>query len=150
MTVLKVGPCVITQLKTVAKDGYDAAQIGPAGSSRLEGEQGDDGHFPKRMCRRYGRFAKSRWSRQLEGEDDQTAKAGDSMTVEIFYETKFVDVIGNSRAADLRRGSAAWVRRRTQVARTHVPGAGFDWRLVVSVARVSRVSVCRVTWARTR
>ena len=28
VTVLKVGPCVITQLKTVAKDGYDAAQIG--------------------------------------------------------------------------------------------------------------------------
>src|SRR5438874_4242711 len=28
VTVLKVGPCVITQLKTQAKDGYDAAQIG--------------------------------------------------------------------------------------------------------------------------
>src|ERR1700734_2190373 len=28
VTVLKVGPCVITQLKTVQKDGYDAAQIG--------------------------------------------------------------------------------------------------------------------------
>ncbi len=28
ITVLKVGPCVITQLKTLAKDGYDAAQIG--------------------------------------------------------------------------------------------------------------------------
>lgn len=28
ITVLKVGPCVITQLKTQAKDGYDAAQIG--------------------------------------------------------------------------------------------------------------------------
>src|ERR1700709_479917 len=28
VTVLKVGPCVITQLKTMAKDGYDAAQIG--------------------------------------------------------------------------------------------------------------------------
>src|SRR5580698_7026705 len=28
VTVLKAGPCVITQLKTLAKDGYDAAQIG--------------------------------------------------------------------------------------------------------------------------
>ena len=28
ITVLKVGPCVITQLKTLAKDGYDAAQVG--------------------------------------------------------------------------------------------------------------------------
>ena len=28
VTVIKVGPCVITQLKTMQKDGYDAAQIG--------------------------------------------------------------------------------------------------------------------------
>ena len=35
VTVLKVGPCVITQLKTMAKDGYDAAQIGSLNSSRL-------------------------------------------------------------------------------------------------------------------
>src|ERR1700739_3175501 len=28
VTVIKAGPCVITQLKTMAKDGYDAAQIG--------------------------------------------------------------------------------------------------------------------------
>ncbi len=28
ITVLQAGPCVITQLKTLAKDGYDAAQIG--------------------------------------------------------------------------------------------------------------------------
>ena len=28
ITVLQAGPCVITQLKTAAKDGYDAAQIG--------------------------------------------------------------------------------------------------------------------------
>jgi large subunit ribosomal protein L3 len=62
VTVLKVGPCVITQLKTLAKDGY---------------------------------------------EDDQTAKAGDRITVEIFSETKFVDVIGNSKG----RGFAGVVRR---------------------------------------
>ena len=30
VTVLKAGPCVVTQLKTMAKDGYDAAQIGDA------------------------------------------------------------------------------------------------------------------------
>src|ERR1700739_4637231 len=28
VTVIKAGPCVVTQLKTLAKDGYDAAQIG--------------------------------------------------------------------------------------------------------------------------
>ena len=34
VTVLKAGPCVITQLKTMAQDGYDAAQIGYVISSK--------------------------------------------------------------------------------------------------------------------
>ena len=43
VTVLKAGPCVITQLKTMAKDGYDAAQIGYVDFIKAsQGEQGDD------------------------------------------------------------------------------------------------------------
>ena len=41
VTVLKAGPCVITQLKTQAKDGYDAAQIGYVEFVKAsQGEQG--------------------------------------------------------------------------------------------------------------
>src|ERR1700742_2385089 len=48
VTVLQAGPCVITQLKTAAKDGYDAAQIGLVEfvkASRLTKAQA--GHFAK-------------------------------------------------------------------------------------------------------
>ena len=48
ITVLQAGPCVITQLKTAARDGYDAAQIGLVEfvkASRLTKAQA--GHFKK-------------------------------------------------------------------------------------------------------
>src|ERR1700677_4062857 len=48
ITVLQAGPCVITQLKTAARDGYDAAQIGLVEfvkASRITKPQG--GHLAK-------------------------------------------------------------------------------------------------------
>ncbi len=108
ITVLKVGPCVITQLKTLAKDGYDAAQIGLVEfvkASKVNKPM--TGHFaksdvpPVRMVREV----------QLESatgaEGDQAAKAGDRVNVEIFSDVKFVDVIGTSKG----RGFAGVVRR---------------------------------------
>jgi large subunit ribosomal protein L3 len=59
VTVLKVGPCVITQLKTQAKDGYDAAQIGLVEFVKASKvNKAMTGHFAK--C---GRFARFSWSR---------------------------------------------------------------------------------------
>ena len=51
ITVLQAGPCVITQLKTLAKDGYDAAQIGLVEfvkGSKVNKPQA--GHFAKSEC----------------------------------------------------------------------------------------------------
>ena len=67
----------------------------------------------------------------------QAVKAGDRVLVDIFNDEKFVDVIGTSQGPRFRgRCSPARFRRRSQVARSHVPGAGFDRRFVVPVARV--------------
>jgi large subunit ribosomal protein L3 len=99
ITVLKVGPCVITQLKTVARDGYDAAQIGLVEFVKAS-------KVNKAMT---GHFAKSDVPpvREIRDEGDQTAKAGDRITVEIFNGSRFVDVIGNSKG----RGFAGVIRR---------------------------------------
>ena len=108
VTVLKVGPCVITQLKTLAKDGYDAAQIGLVEFIKASKvNKAMTGHFntseapPVRLIKEF----------QLEsttgGEGDQAAKAGDRITVEIFNDAKFVDVIGTSKG----RGFAGVIRR---------------------------------------
>src|ERR1700759_3935815 len=108
VTVLKVGPCVITQLKTMAKDGYDAAQIGLVEfvkASKVNKPM--TGHFAKSNVPPVKLVKEVQLESVTGGEDDQAAKAGDRITVEIFNETKFVDVIGTSKG----RGFAGVVRR---------------------------------------
>jgi large subunit ribosomal protein L3 len=108
ITVLQVGPCVITQLKTQAKDGYDAAQIGLVEfvkASKVNKPM--TGHFAKSNVPPVKLVKEVQLESVTGGEEDQTAKAGDRLTVEIFNETKFVDVIGTSKG----RGFAGVVRR---------------------------------------
>src|ERR1700722_16252847 len=108
VTVLKVGPCVITQLKTLKTDGYDAAQIGLVEFVKASKvNKAMTGHFAKTNVPPVREIREVQLESVLGGEDDQTAKAGDRITVEIFNETKFVDVIGNSKG----RGFAGVVRR---------------------------------------
>lgn len=47
VTILKVGPCVITQIKTMAKDGYDAIQVGYNNVSNKSLNQPQLGHLQK-------------------------------------------------------------------------------------------------------
>jgi large subunit ribosomal protein L3 len=108
ITVLKVGPCVITQLKTLAKDGYDAAQIGLVEFVKASKvNKAMTGHFAKSSAPPVKMVKEVQLESVQGGEDDQTAKAGDRITVEIFNETKFVDVIGTSKG----RGFSGVVRR---------------------------------------
>ena len=106
VTVLKAGPCVITQLKTMATDGYDAAQIGYVDfvkASKVTKPM--NGHFakanvpPVRVLRE---VAIETMSGEAEG-----IKAGDRIMVDIFENTRFVDVIGTSKG----RGFAGVIRR---------------------------------------
>jgi large subunit ribosomal protein L3 len=85
VTVLKVGPCVITQLKTLAKDGYDAAQIGLVEfvkASRVN--KAMTGHFAKSNVPPVREIREVQLESVTGKEDDQLAKAGDRITVEIF------------------------------------------------------------------
>ncbi|MHB1021788.1 MAG: 50S ribosomal protein L3 [Acidobacteriaceae bacterium] len=109
ITVLKAGPCVITQLKTAAKDGYDAAQIGLVEfvkASKVNKPM--NGHFAKSNVPPVKLLKEvSLESVVAGGEDVQTAKAGDRVMVDIFSDEKYVDVIGTSKG----RGFAGVVRR---------------------------------------
>jgi large subunit ribosomal protein L3 len=108
ITVLKVGPCVITQLKTKAKDGYDAAQIGLVEFVKASKvNKAMTGHFAKSSVPPVKMVKEVQLESVTGGDDDQGAKAGDRITVEIFNEVKFVDVIGTSKG----RGFSGVVRR---------------------------------------
>ena len=106
VTVLKAGPCVITQLKTMAKDGYDAAQIGYVDFIKASKvNKAMTGHFaksnvpPVRMLREVAIETVSGGSEGM--------KAGDRILVDIFENERFVDVIGTSKG----RGFAGVIRR---------------------------------------
>jgi large subunit ribosomal protein L3 len=106
VTVLKVGPCVITQLKTLQKDGYSAAQIGLVEfvkASKIN--KAMTGHFAKSNVPPVREIREVQVEAVEEGQE--AIKAGDRLTVEIFNDTKFVDVIGNSKG----RGFAGVIRR---------------------------------------
>ena len=108
VTVLKVGPCVITQLKTLQKDGYSAAQIGLVEfvkASKIN--KAMTGHFAKSNVPPVREIREVQIETASAEEGAETVKAGDRITVEIFNETKFVDVIGNSKG----RGFAGVIRR---------------------------------------
>jgi large subunit ribosomal protein L3 len=111
VTVLKAGPCVITQLKTLAKDGYDAAQIGYVDFIKASKvNKAMTGHFaksdvpPVRVLREVPIEASAA---PKEGEEPNGVKAGDRILVDIFADDKFVDVIGTSKG----RGFAGVIRR---------------------------------------
>lgn len=86
-TVLEVGPCVVTQIKTEEKDGYNALQIGFCDKKEKHATKPEQGHVkkagtaPKRVFREFTGY-KNEW------------KAGDTLTVDIFNEDLFVDVSG--------------------------------------------------------
>ena len=108
VTVLQVGPCVITQLKTIATDGYDAAQIGLVEfvkASKINKAMA--GHLAKTDAPPVREIREVPLESVSGDEGDQSAKAGDRVNVTIFNDTRFVDVIGTSKG----RGFAGVVRR---------------------------------------
>ncbi len=89
-TVIEAGPCVVTQVKTVESDGYKAVQLGFQELKEKNATNPMKGHFKK---------AGTTPKRHLaEFKDFETElNLGDTVTVDIFAETKFVDVVGTSK-----------------------------------------------------
>ena len=105
ITVIQAGPCVVTQLKTMANDGYDAAQIGLVEFVKATSiNKPEAGHLAKTEAPPV-REIKEFPLVMVEGEEP--TKAGDRVLVDIFTEAKFVDVVGTSKG----RGFAGVVRR---------------------------------------
>ena len=89
-TVIEVGPCVVTQVKTVEKDGYAALQLGFGEQKEKHLTQPEIGHF------RAAGVAPKRHLAEFKGFGDSYS-AGDTIGVDIFTESDFVDVVGTSK-----------------------------------------------------
>jgi large subunit ribosomal protein L3 len=89
-TVIEAGPCVVTQLKTLEKDGYQAVQVGFKQKSEKHTNKAEAGHF------KAAGVNPMRYLAEFDGYD-QELKLGDEINVSIFEEGSFVDVIGTSK-----------------------------------------------------
>ena len=89
-TVLEVGPCVVTQVRTEEVDGYSALQLGFDDKTEKSATKADLGHAKKA-----GTSVKRKVA-EFKGFDEEY-KLGDTITVEHFSEGEFVDVSGTSK-----------------------------------------------------
>ena len=89
-TVIEAGPCVVTQIKSVEKDGYAAVQVGFQDKKEKHTTKPLMGHFkkagvtPKRHLAEFKDFS-------------EELNLGDTITVELFNDAAYVDVIGTSK-----------------------------------------------------
>ena len=89
-TVIEVGPCVVTQVKTAETDGYEALQLGFEEQKEKHLTQPEIGHFRK------AGVAPKRHLAEFKGFEGEYA-LGDTINVDIFSEADFVDVVGTSK-----------------------------------------------------
>lgn len=88
-TVIEAGPCVVTQLKSVEKDGYEAVQLGYEDLKDKHVTKPLAGHFkvsgvtPKRHLAEFKNF--------------ENVNLGDTISVDIFSDSVYVDVVGISK-----------------------------------------------------
>jgi large subunit ribosomal protein L3 len=120
-TVIEAGPCVVTQIKTQDRDGYEAVQLGFGEKKEKNTPNALKGHFKKANT--------SPKAKLVEFKGFDQAILGDTVLVDIFEEGEFVDVIGTSKGKGfqgvVRRHGFAGVGQAThgQHNRLRAPGS---------------------------
>ena len=99
-TVIKAGPCVVTQVRTEDKDGYEAVQLGFDDKTEKSANKAEMGHAKKA-----GTSVKKKVA-EFQGFEAEY-KLGDTITVAHFEEGEFVDITGTSKG----RGFQGVVKR---------------------------------------
>ncbi len=97
VTLVGAGPCTVVQIKTAAKEGYNAAQLGFGEAKKLKSAQ--KGHL--------GELGDYRYLREFRLADTEDVKVGDRIDVSLFKSGDLVDITGISKG----RGFAGVVKR---------------------------------------
>ena len=90
-TVLQAGPCVVTQIKTVERDGYFAVQLGFEDKKEKHTTKAEMGHFKKVNTTPKRRLI------EFTGFEEGQCKEGDVLTADLFSSDVIVDVRGWSK-----------------------------------------------------
>jgi large subunit ribosomal protein L3 len=101
VTVLQVGPCVVTQVKTQATDGYNALQLGFGTKKPSRVNKPLQGHLKKSG---QDRFA---YLREVAVDDPEAYNAGQTLNLDLFKVGERVDIVGTMKG----RGFAGVIKR---------------------------------------
>ncbi len=149
VTILEAGPCVVTQIKNVDTDGYDAIQLGFEDKQEKNTTKPELGHFaragikPKRILREF----------KASGNSD-SFKIGDSLKVDIFAEGNIVEVTGWSKGKGFqgtvkRHGFAGGPKTHGQSNRLRAPGSvgqsSYPSRVFKGIKMSGRMGNARIT-----
>ncbi|MCO5218790.1 MAG: 50S ribosomal protein L3 [Thermomicrobiales bacterium] len=95
VTVIEAGPCVVTQVRTAEKDGYEAVQLGFGIAKKLnkpeKGHVKESGHMVKTL-------------REVKAEDYSGIEVGQVFNADTFAEGELVDVTGTSKGRGFQGG----------------------------------------------
>jgi large subunit ribosomal protein L3 len=139
VTVLKLGPCPVLQVRTVDRDGYDALQIGFGDKKRTRANRAEQGHvaarleskrrkskkaagitiLPKADCEPQKHIRELRLDKASEHEVGKVLQVND-----VFADVKFVDVIGTTKG----RGFSGVIKRHNYGGLRHSHGVKKGWR----------------------
>jgi large subunit ribosomal protein L3 len=98
-TVIEAGPCVVTQIKTQDRDGYEATQLGFGDRKEKNTPNALKGHFKKANTAPKAKL--------VEFKGFENLNLGDIVDVQIFEEGEYVSVVGSSKG----KGFQGVVRR---------------------------------------
>ncbi len=118
VTVIEAGPCLVTQIKTVERDGYEAVQLGFGVLKR-----------PNKPMRGHMKDIQAcRYLREVKADDVNEHQVGQTISVGMFQPGDIVDVIGRSKGRGFagtmkRHGFAGGPRTHGQSDRARAPGS---------------------------
>jgi large subunit ribosomal protein L3 len=148
-TVIKAGPCVVVQAKSVQTDGYEAVQLGLVDEVKTRENKPITGHYKK-----HANVPPTRIRREVEVKAGGDAlKAGDSVLVTMFTSGDRVDVIATSRGKGFQGvvkrhhfgGGAATHGSMFHRAPGSIGASSFPSRVVKGMRAAGRMGGDRVT-----
>ncbi len=127
VTVVKAGPCYVTQIREKKRDGYDAVQVGYDDIKEKHVNKPRKGHFEKAGTK------PKRYLREFDFSDMEDVKAGDEIKVDIFQEGTQVTVSGLSKG----KGFQGVMKRHGFHGAQKTHGQSDRWRAPGSIGQSS-------------
>ena len=104
VTVIEATPNRVTQLRTEETDGYKALQVTAGEKKATRVNKASAGHFAKAGVE----AGRGLWEFRLDDNEGSDIEVGSEITVEIFNDTKLVDVVGTSKGKGFQGAIKRW------------------------------------------